>query len=188
MARGKPEFVGGITVSHDDATTTAVFQLIDKEAIRAVLGRFCRGVDRGDSEALESVYHAGALEIHGDFAGSAADWMRVALDVAPQHFTVMHHSLGTSNIELKGDVAAVETYFSAGCVIRSTTEGAPVATTIHGRYVDRFERRHGEWRIAKRVVVKDFREVRQINDPEEKYPLGRWGADDPVYKPLGQSS
>jgi hypothetical protein len=164
-----------------------MLQLIDKEAIRTVLGRFCRGVDRGDARALASVYHAGALEHHGDFAGSAADWMRLALDVAPQHFTVMHHSLGTSNIELMGDIAAVETYFSAGCVMRGETEGAPVATTIHGRYVDRFERRDGEWRIANRVVVKDFREVRQIDDPEEKYPLGRWGAGDPVYETLGQS-
>jgi hypothetical protein len=176
-----------VTVSHDDPTATAIRELIDKEAIRTVLARFCRGVDRGDAQALETVYHPGALEKHGDFVGTAADWMRLALDVAPQHFTVMHHSLGTSNIELSGDVAAVETYFSAGCVLRGDADSEPVATTIHGRYVDRFERRDGVWRIANRVVVKDFREVRPIFDPKEKYPLGRWGDTDPVYESLGRS-
>ena len=143
-------------------------------------------MDRGDGQALQSVYHLGALENHGDFVGSAADWMRLALDVAPQHFSVMHHSLGTSNIELNVDSAAVETYFSAGCVVRGGDGTNPVATTIHGRYVDRFERRDGSWRVANRVVVKDFREVRPISDPEESYPKGRWGTADPLYEALGR--
>ncbi len=175
-------------MSDEDPTATAIRELIDKEAIRTVLAQFCRGVDRGDAEALEGVYHPGALENHGDFIGSAADWMRLALDVAPQHFTVMHHSLGTSNIELNGEIATVETYFSAGCVLRAGTDGDSVATTIHGRYADRFERRDGDWRIANRVVVKDFREVRPITDPDERYPMGRWGANDPVYEALGRSN
>jgi ketosteroid isomerase-like protein len=173
---------GDIIVCHDAPTPAPIRELIDKEAIRTALARFCRGVDRGDMQALQSVYHPDALENHGDFVGSAADWMLLALDVAPRHFSVMHHSLGASNIELDGDVAAVETYFSAGCVIRDPDGTDPVVTTIHGRYVDRFERRDGFWRIANRLVVKDFREVRPISDPEENYPKGRWGEADPVYE------
>jgi hypothetical protein len=175
-------------VSDDDQTAAAIRELTDKEAIRTVLARFCRGVDRGDAQELNSIYHPAALETHGDFSGSAADWIRLALEAAPQHFTIMHHSLGTSHIELHGDVASVETYFSAGCVMRAESDSPadPVATTIHGRYVDRFERRDKVWRIANRVVVKDFREVRAISDPRENYPIGRWGTADPVYHVLGQ--
>lgn len=171
----------------EDPTETAIRELIDKEAIRTVLSRFCRGVDRGDAQALESVYHPGALENHGDFVGSAADWIGLALDAAPRHFTVMHHSLGASNIDLNGDVATVETYFSAGCVLRDdpNTDAGPTATTLHGRYIDRFERRDGAWRIATRVVVKDFRELRPITNPDEKYPQGHWGSADPIYDALG---
>ena len=55
-----------------------------------------------------------------------------------------------------------------------------------GRYVDRFERRDGEWRIARRTVVHDW--SRQLPTAPESLGLplagfaqGRRDRTDPVY-------
>jgi len=56
-----------------------------------------------------------------------------------------------------------------------------------GRYLDRFERRDDEWRIALRQVVLDWkRELPgsagwQGLDPESPRKIGRRGADDPLH-------
>ena len=62
-------------------------------------------------------------------------------------------------------------------------------TFLCGRYVDRFERRHGEWRIAARTVVYDWIEERErpelALDDETLFgvrqPVGRAAPGDAVY-------
>jgi hypothetical protein len=51
-------------------------------------------------------------------------------------------------IELHVETAHAETYY---LVVRTDTSGVP--SLASGRYVDRFERRDGEWRIAARVCL-----------------------------------
>ncbi len=51
-----------------------------------------------------------------------------------------------------GDEAHAETYFLS--VIR--TDGADQLMLTGGRYVDRLEKREGDWRIANRVVVIEW--------------------------------
>ena len=155
--------------------------LLDKDAIRDVLHRVCRGLDRADGALLERCYHADATEVHGDFEGDAATWRAGAMARVPETFERMRHSLGTINIDVEGDHALAESYFTAGCLLRSDSEPRTVST-IYGRYLDRFERRQDEWRIAHRVVVKDYRDIRPIHDVVEGYPLSQWGTDDLVYR------
>jgi hypothetical protein len=160
----------------------SIEELLDREAIRAVLARYCRAIDRLDAELLETVYHPGALEHHGAFRGDAETWRKRALKGIPENLERMRHLLGSTMIELDGDVAHAETYFTAGCVLRERSEGNRLLRVIDGRYVDRFERRNGDWRIVRRTVVKDYTNVRVLNDPEEPYPMSQWGRDDPVYQ------
>jgi hypothetical protein len=166
-------------------TTDAVSALLDREAIRTVLYRYCRAVDRADIELLESVYHPDAWEHHGNVIGDAAEFRRHAVTrvVAPDAYRVIRHSLGSINIELDGDVAHVESYFDAACLPEGHDGPHEVVRLHYGRYVDRFERRDGDWRIARRVVVQDFIEMRPAREVDDDgYPRSSRSTDDVVYR------
>lgn len=159
----------------------ALQDLLDKEAIRTILYRLCRALDRRDRELMDSCYHPGATEDHGAICGDAEEFRRLATE-GEGIYVRMHHNLGTINIELKGDVAETEAYVCAsGPLIAPAPDGSLQSRTIYARYIDRFERRDGEWRIARRIVVKDWTDLRTITDPEEEYPLSAWGKADIVY-------
>ena len=162
--------------------------LLDREAIRDCLHRYCRGIDRMDEACLRSVYWPDATDRHGPFQGTASDFVEWALEKlkdAPRGVHILSNIL----IDLRGDVAGVESYFHA-LQADKDEHGQPRETMLLGRYVDRFEKRHGEWRIAKRTVVYDW--IRQqpmsVNSDEQKFgvrqPNGSRKPQDPLYDML----
>jgi hypothetical protein len=155
-------------------------QLLDRDAIRSVLYRYCRAIDRRDAPLLESVYWDGAYEWHGAYRGSAAGFRELGVN-GPGSFEVMRHSLGTINIDLAGDVAYSEAYFVASGVFRERKDGERMLRVHEGRYIDNFERRGREWRIMRRTVVKDFIDLRPLTEPDEPYPASEPGRGDLVY-------
>jgi len=48
---------------------TALQRLLDKDAIRDCIHRYCRGIDRADEAALLSSYWPDAYDNHGAYAG-----------------------------------------------------------------------------------------------------------------------
>jgi hypothetical protein len=158
-------------------------ELVDKEAIRSVLYRYCRAVDRGDAELLATVYHPDATDNHGAYVGPAAGFIEWAVRNGGVLFETIQHSLGTIIIQIEGDVAYSEAYFSSPGVMKPGEDGTRMLANLTGRYIDRFECRQGEWRIAQRVVVKDFRHVQPLNDTfDDKYVLAQRGKSDLVYR------
>jgi hypothetical protein len=130
--------------------------LLDKDAIRDCLYRYGRGIDRADEELLRSAYWPDAQDCHGAYRGSADGFIAQALPRLRAGGRGVHQ-ISNVLIELHGDLAAVESCFLA----LQTTAAAPAqATFLCGRYLDRFERRGGEWRIADRTVVYDWIEER----------------------------
>src|SRR5215467_9672834 len=115
-------------------------ELLDREAIRLVLYRYCRAIDRRDGPLLDSVYWEDAYEWHGGYRGSAAGFRDLAMH-GPGLFEVMRHSLGTINIDLEGDLAYSEAYFVATGVLRERRDGERMLRVYEGRYIDKFERR-----------------------------------------------
>jgi hypothetical protein len=166
-------------------------ELLDREAIRDCLYRYCRGIDRLDAEALRSAYWPDGTDRHGAYQGSAKGFIDHALLKLPLAGRMIH-LIGNILIELRGDVAAVESYFQAIQAERDA-QGQPLETFLCGRYVDRFERRAGEWRVAARTVVYDW--VRQtplpaISDAElfgVRQPTGGRQPNDPLYELLRQA-
>ena len=129
-------------------------QLLDREAIRECLFTYCRGIDRRDEDALRSTYWPDATDHHGAWAGSANSFIDTALKAlkdAPR----MVHMVANISIVLKGQSAAVESYFQAFQQDRDSA-GESRTTFLCGRYVDRFEKRGDEWRVAARMVVYDW--------------------------------
>jgi len=131
----------------------------DHFAIRDVIQRYCRGVDRLDIELIDSVYWDDSYDDHGLYKGPGKGFGAWVIPILRQFCQVQMHVLGQSNIELDADQAAVETYYVA---YHGGENGAgKFIESSGGRYVDTFSRRHGEWRIARRVVVLEWSHVQQ---------------------------
>jgi ketosteroid isomerase-like protein len=139
--------------------------LIDRQAIYEVLTRYCRGVDRCDVELLRSVYHDDATDDHGMFKGLGQDFAPWIVDWERQNLRMGQHLIGNFRCDLAGDVAHTETY----CISFSEDREGRNAT-VYNRYIDRFERRGGEWKIADRVVVIDMTRIDEPAAPFGNVP------------------
>src|SRR5882762_10283469 len=126
--------------------------LLDEREITAVLHRYTRGVDRCDAAAIKSVYHPDARDRHGDFDGLGIDFADYLIrDERLRTITASSHYVSNMTIEFDGDRAFVETYFIAVLVKADHS-----LLSVGGRYIDRFERRADEWKIADRLAVTDW--------------------------------
>jgi hypothetical protein len=145
--------------------------LCDELAIRKVLAEYCRAVDRCDQKLLKSVYWPDAVDNHGVFSGNAWEFADFVMPLLRQMQRTMHQ-ISNVLIELNSDRANVETYVCAYHLME--TEQGPTDVIFLGRYLERFERRKGEWRIADRLVVMDWNR----NHPATV----RWEGD--IYGPM----
>lgn len=130
----------------------ALRALLDRQAIVECIHRYARGVDRGDEELLRSAYHPDTVEDHGGHVVDGLDGLVGLLTAAHRPFSGYQRYVSNTTIELDGDLAHAESYYL--CVLRQDERGRLLANG--GRYVDRVERRDGEWRIARRVVVVEW--------------------------------
>ena len=130
----------------------------DREAIRDCLYRYCRGIDRLDVELMLSAYWPDATDEHGNFlASSAQEFVDHAVPIL-KSIDLTTHFLGNILIDVKGETAFVESYIQAFHRMRRD-DGSRYDHISSSRFIDRFERRNDEWRIKRRVVVRDwFRE------------------------------
>lgn len=162
----------------------AVQVMLDKQEIHDVLMRYCRAIDRCDEELLRSVYHSDAWDNHGPFNGKAADFIPYALKLLRESYKSTTHAICNDLIEVSGDKARSEAYFFA--CHRFEREGKEADWIVAGRYVDRFERRDGAWKIAHRIAVTDWDRVDAVDKKRKAPPIvGLRSREDPSYQPLG---
>jgi SnoaL-like protein len=129
-------------------------QIVDREAIRDVMMRYARAIDRVDADLLRSVYWPEACDNHGSYNGPVAGFIEWVIPLLASADQTMH-TLGNIFIEIEGSAAAVESYFHA--YHRFTrADQTRYDSIVAGRYVDRMEKRGSEWRIADRNVVYDW--------------------------------
>jgi hypothetical protein len=156
-----------------------VGELRDRQAILDCLTRYSRGLDRHDDELLSSVYHDDAVDHHGEFLGPARDFVPWVNGVHEADYVAHTHFVSNNTVELDGEVAHSEIYVQ---VVLRRKEGP--LDICGGRYIDRLERRNGQWRIAAREVVVDWACTadgviwRQIGT----FPTGTWDTGDPSYR------
>jgi ketosteroid isomerase-like protein len=132
-------------------------EMIARQEIYEALTRYCRGVDRCDVDLIRSVYHEDAVDDHGMFKGLGIDFAPWIVAWELENIKSCQHLIGNFTCDIRGDTAFTETY----CI--SFSEGLTGHNaTVYNRYVDRFERRNGEWKIADRVVILD---VTRTDDP-----------------------
>ena len=137
----------------DNELRQRIQALEDKDAIRDLCAIYCRALDRLDAELLRSVYFDDAQESRGFYEGGPDGFVKFAMDVLGQH-DANQHTLGQITIELDGDTAYSEAYFLA--FHRYKEKGDDRDFWVGGRYIDRFERRDGVWKIAYRSEINDW--------------------------------
>lgn len=125
----------------------------EEAEIRAVLARNSRAIDRRDRSLLEGTYWQDGHCDYSDFRGPVPEVVNWLADRAVRS-SCTAHILGQSLIELDGATARVATSVLRNEVRRTGDGGRVIVSTI--RYLDRFERRDGEWRILRRDVHHDL--------------------------------
>lgn len=127
-------------------------ELWNKKKIHEVVTRYCRAVDRMDKDLLLSCYHPDGIDDHGFVVADREEFWTTVSAYHTQAQANHQHVITNHSCELDGDVAHCETYwFFAG--MDHDGRSVPMAG---GRYVDRMEKRGGEWRIAARKCVPDW--------------------------------
>lgn len=179
--------MNSLTAVNSQALAERLDQLQSRAEIAEVVMRYCRAFDRCDEAMLRSCFHPDSMHEHGSFKGLSSDFCTMGLALV-QDVVLTHHQLGPVSIELDGEIAYAETYFTSyhrqGA--KPAAGGAPQDRIMGGRYVDRFERRGGAWRIAHRRGVNEWLRHEPASDrgffERPAGERGRRDRDDPAYR------
>lgn len=166
-------------------------QLLDKQDIYELMCRYCRGVDRMDKELVLSCFWPGAIDVHVGMGGRLhtgtaeqffdIEWEGFRLFSASQHY------LCNMLIEVDGDQAVAETY-QFSFYWKAPGDDPALNWQNCNRYLDRFERREGEWRIAAREFQRNFSlpiRPEGFPDAENGWPTFAQSRDDLAYRKPG---
>ncbi len=127
-------------------------ELESRSALRDLVSDYCLGFDNRDWEQFKSIWHEDAVweigEPFGTFQGH--EGIRKAVyDILYTVWRETHHL--TSNLKLSfTDRDHAHGVCNVDCMGATLDD---VVQMISATYTDDFERRNGEWRIAKRHVI-----------------------------------
>jgi hypothetical protein len=172
-------------------------RVADRLEIQEMIYRWCRAVDRQDLAAIRSVFHPDATDDHGAYRGDVEgliDWIGKRHQPIP--FSM--HQVTNMLIEFADqDVAIVECYVqtvqhyppqakASLAELSGGANGEPDTSSelfSFTRYVDRFERRDAEWKIANRTCVQGLKLIMspQVATPKANWPTGTRDQNDPIY-------
>ncbi len=145
-------------------------RLEDRAAITDIIAAYAHAIDRRRWSMMEHLFHDDAQFQFGEIVGdwrSFVEQARALIDPC----LATQHQLGQVQFGFDGaDTCHTETYMTA---MHTVPPGFPMpevfpdkgviySAIVAGRYVDRFEKRGGEWRIAQRTGLYDWREFRVV--------------------------
>jgi hypothetical protein len=156
----------------------------DIQSISNRLAQHSRGVDRADEGLLADCYHDDATVDYRFFAGPAKTFAAI-LTGAQRGQAVTLHRTGQMWIALEGNEARSESYVIAYAQ-GPDEDGTSYQRLICGRYLDRHQKRDGEWRLTHRTYVLDTNAnwpgatvAQPLPSLAAHYPVGGQGSADP---------
>lgn len=123
---------------------------------------YMRAQDRLDPALHRSVFHDGATTDYGSFRGSGDEFVEFAQTLLKAH-RANHHMIGQVCIDFNGETAFGEVYYQAFHRI-AAANGVEQDLWVSGRYIDRYERRGGDWKIAHRSELVDWLRIEPAAD------------------------
>jgi SnoaL-like domain len=167
-----------------DALEKKVRYLMDRTEILDCVSRHARGSDRHDIDLITSAYHDDGVDEHGHAVNQGPKYGEWANTTHAETSRVHTHNITTHTCEIDGDTAHAESY-AIVVLIGADTKNAQFIT---GRYIDRLERRDGQWRIAVRrstvegMFLADARVLQSSFFTEKGYQLGTRDRSDLSYE------
>ena len=157
-------------------------KVIDDYEIRQVLYRYTRGIDRGDAELVNSVYDEDSTDDHGGYKGPGKAFGAYVTKALAEHTESTSHTLNQSIIDIHHEMAKAETWFVAYHIRKDGD--TTYLDRFGGRYLDKLKKRHGEWKIIKRVVVRDWSTTQKVEGSyykAEDFEPGKRSKEDLAY-------
>lgn len=161
--------------------------LEDREAIRDVIAAYAHAIDRRRWDMMARLFHPDATFKFGLVEGDWRSFVEQARAIIDPCLATQHQ-LGQVSFAFASDsLCHTETYMTA---MHTIPPGYPLTAAfpdkgviysgiVAGRYVDRFENRAGEWRIAHRTGLYDWREFRVVDGVDlSTVPEGACGYHD----------
>lgn len=148
--------------------------LEDREAIRGIIAAYAHAIDRRRWDMMAKLFHEDAEFAFGTVAGDWRGFVEQARSIIDP-CVATQHQLGQTLITFEDAATAhCETYMTAMHIVPPgypatsvfPDKGVNYSAVIAGRYVDRFEKRDGGWRLAKRTGLYDWREFREIGEAD----------------------
>ena len=115
-----------------------------------------------DFDLVRSCYHPDAIDRHGAYEGDIEGFIKWAAELLPMFESTMHFT-GNQYVQVNGDVGYAEHYARAFHRTRPNGDKPATDYVVNVRYIDRMERRNGEWRIADRMIAFEL----ERTDPTE---------------------
>ena len=153
-----------------------------RTSIEDSLRSYCRGIDRLHAPSIAAAFHPGATLIdYGPQPLTIETFVDYALPSLRKKFVATQHRISNTTVALEGGRALVETYVHATHV-EETADGRRLHTFV-GRYIDRFEERDGQWKIAHRTLRNDWTTVVAMAEAMSGtyVPSGRGDSPDPIW-------
>jgi hypothetical protein len=148
--------------------------LMDRTAVLDCIARHARGCDRHDVDLITAAYHPDGVDEHGFAINAGPEYGEWANKAHAETSIVHTHNITTHSCEIDGDTAHAESYVIVVLIGRDGRNGQ----FITGRYIDRLERRDGQWRIAIRrstvegMFIADTRILQSAFFKEKGYLVG----------------
>jgi hypothetical protein len=161
-----------------------VQRLIDRQAIIDCLHRYTRGLDRHRNDFLASAFHPDGIDEHGAFRGTIPEFVAWSEKLhSDEPWTGHTHLLDNNHTDFDDDGVTAHSETYVFFVHRRDSPDGNIIEFGAGRYIDRFEKRDGEWRIAvRRLVIEWTAHTDQaIFADVAHYPRGTHDDTDPSY-------
>jgi len=136
--------------------------LLAKQEIYELSCRYMRGLDRLDRDLLLSVFHEDGWCEYGFSNCPPREFIDYAINALREH-EANQHMIGNVLIDVEGDEAFGEVYFNAYHKVKADAGFEDII--IAGRYLDRYEKRDGRWKMAYRSERVDWSRNQPTNDP-----------------------
>jgi hypothetical protein len=187
-------------------------EVADRQQVTEVLFLYCRACDRLDVELMERCFWPDATACHGAYRGPAEGFWRGALHFLSRIKAGLHYATNVvvkvdGDLAYQEALFTAWQRLDKGPIKATPFETSPFAgpnperhrdalfggfaghdeafeedAVFHGRYVNRFQRRNGEWRILNHVCFSEWVEWRRAS---ERAPLNtdltRRDRTDPAY-------
>ncbi|KAI9013703.1 hypothetical protein DFJ74DRAFT_771567 [Hyaloraphidium curvatum] len=129
---------------------------LDAARIEEAMVRYARAVDRNDLEAVRAGTFWPEAEIAiGGFVGDLPGYLEW-LGRFNRSAVARFHNITNALVRPAGPDAAVSECYMDAHNVRKSKAGVDEDRWGYGRYVDKWERRNGVWKIISRKLINDF--------------------------------